>query len=320
VTLAIAKLQSCQFEEQAQLQDEEHDRRHPARESPSVLDEVQIGAAMKRRQRLPSRPGAAAARQVGHLGVWMIDGGPARAFQPETQIGVLPIKEEPFVHASDRLEGMSPDHHAGARDPIHLDRGARIVERDQVATGPRISRPELTEPGRTACEPGSEIREAPCRSLNRAIGFANQGADGADHRPFVEEGRERAWGVSVNDAVGIQQQEVAPGGHSRRSIHSCGESGIVRDRDQPDPREPAQRAWVEEFARLLRPGGILIATTWDREFIVRCGELRKETSALPSFQSHLPTMFKDTGHWLAAYAAGEFCFDTSVESYGAVSS
>jgi SAM-dependent methyltransferase len=84
--------------------------------------------------------------------------------------------------------------------------------------------------------------------------------------------------------------------------------------------ESAQLAWVEEFGRLLRPGGVLIATTWDRELIVRCDEMRKASPALPSFQNHLPTMFRETEHWLAAYDNGEFCFDTSVESYGNVSS
>ena len=84
--------------------------------------------------------------------------------------------------------------------------------------------------------------------------------------------------------------------------------------------EPAQLAWVEEFARLLRPGGVLIATTWDRELIVRCGTLRSQSPALPSFQNHLPTMFNDTDHWLATYDNGGYCFDTSVESYGSVSS
>jgi SAM-dependent methyltransferase len=83
--------------------------------------------------------------------------------------------------------------------------------------------------------------------------------------------------------------------------------------------EAAQRAWVEEFARLLRPGGVLIVTTWDRELILRCRELREDRT-LPFFQNHLPTMFKETDYWLEAYDRGEFCFDTSVESYGAVSS
>jgi Methylase involved in ubiquinone/menaquinone biosynthesis len=84
--------------------------------------------------------------------------------------------------------------------------------------------------------------------------------------------------------------------------------------------ETAQRLWLAEFARLLRPGGVLIATTWDRELIVRCAELRTQSPGLPSFQTHLPTLFKDTERWLAAYDSGEFCFDTSRESYGDVSS
>ena len=84
--------------------------------------------------------------------------------------------------------------------------------------------------------------------------------------------------------------------------------------------EAAQRGWLVEFARVLRPGGVLIATTWDRELIVRCAELRAQPPDLPFFQTHLPTMFKDTERWLAAYDNGEFCFDTSRDSYGDVSS
>ncbi len=82
--------------------------------------------------------------------------------------------------------------------------------------------------------------------------------------------------------------------------------------------EDAHRQWLAEFKRILKPGGMVLATTWDRDLIVRCGESKK-SSNLPFFQQHLPTMFADTKKWLANYDSGKFCFDSSKESYGEIS-
>src|SRR5262249_4106197 len=38
--------------------------------------------------------------------------------------------------------------------------------------------------------------------------------------------------------------------------------------------EPMHRSWLGELHRILKPGGILIATTRDREFIRWCADLR----------------------------------------------
>jgi SAM-dependent methyltransferase len=77
--------------------------------------------------------------------------------------------------------------------------------------------------------------------------------------------------------------------------------------------------WLDEFARILKPGGLLIATTWDREVIERCGRLRDE-QGVPFFKSSLAKTFHDTDAWLARYDRGEFCFDSSEEIYGSSSS
>lgn len=82
--------------------------------------------------------------------------------------------------------------------------------------------------------------------------------------------------------------------------------------------EDAHLKWLDEFHRILRPGGLVIATTWERDLIVRCAQLRANPG-LPFYQQHLPTMFRDTKQWLAAYDSGQFCFDSSEESYGAIS-
>jgi SAM-dependent methyltransferase len=69
--------------------------------------------------------------------------------------------------------------------------------------------------------------------------------------------------------------------------------------------EPAHRQWLNELARLLRPGGLFMATTWDRDYIARCeqsrhGDLRG---------AHLGSVdaFVGTADWLARYDRGEFC-------------
>lgn len=81
--------------------------------------------------------------------------------------------------------------------------------------------------------------------------------------------------------------------------------------------EDAHLKWVEEFARLLRPGGVLIATTWQRDFIIRCRDARGEKN--PAFwTTHLGNIFLDTDRWLAHYDNGGFCWETAPE-YGNVS-
>ncbi len=69
--------------------------------------------------------------------------------------------------------------------------------------------------------------------------------------------------------------------------------------------ESAHLRWLEEFHRLLRPGGLLLVTTRPRDFIEMLGDLRRR----PEPPSWLPPAFRDTGAWLARYDAGEFCYE-----------
>lgn len=77
--------------------------------------------------------------------------------------------------------------------------------------------------------------------------------------------------------------------------------------------------WIEEIHRILRPGGVLIATTRGRDFITHCRELKTEKN-LNAVSKHLPTLFVDTDQFLSAYDQGRFCFDSTIESYGEMSS
>jgi SAM-dependent methyltransferase len=73
--------------------------------------------------------------------------------------------------------------------------------------------------------------------------------------------------------------------------------------------EEAHDRWLDEFHRLLRPGGLLVVTTRPRSFIEMCAWLRTDEAAgLP--ESHLVSggAFVDTAAALARYDAGEYCF------------
>lgn len=66
--------------------------------------------------------------------------------------------------------------------------------------------------------------------------------------------------------------------------------------------------WLEELGRILRPGGLLIATTRPRDFIEQSvlDRIRRPLSRHPEA---IAGMFRDTRRWLGAYDAGEYCYE-----------
>jgi len=71
--------------------------------------------------------------------------------------------------------------------------------------------------------------------------------------------------------------------------------------------EETHKKWIDEFSRILRPGGILIATTWQREYIQRCEEVRK-MDEIPHWLTTPASAFLDTEKALSDYDNGNFCF------------
>ncbi len=65
--------------------------------------------------------------------------------------------------------------------------------------------------------------------------------------------------------------------------------------------------WVEEFSKILRPGGILVATTRSRNFIEFCRSLRNQTHTFSHYQA-LVNLFTDTEAALADYDSGKFLY------------
>ncbi len=69
--------------------------------------------------------------------------------------------------------------------------------------------------------------------------------------------------------------------------------------------ESVHNQWLDEFHRILRPGGILIATTWHRNYIQWCEDARHGPRKWTHPNSRLA--FIGNSEWLARYDRGEFC-------------
>ena len=68
--------------------------------------------------------------------------------------------------------------------------------------------------------------------------------------------------------------------------------------------EVAHLKWLTEFERLLRPGGLLIATTRPRQFIEYCNSLSRASEARPP---SISTAFSNMKQTLSDYDRGRYC-------------
>jgi SAM-dependent methyltransferase len=74
--------------------------------------------------------------------------------------------------------------------------------------------------------------------------------------------------------------------------------------------EEAHLRWLEEFERLLRPGGILLLTTLGRGFIERSAQWASADPAAPlvSWKQRAAGLFFPANDWTHAYDRGDFCY------------
>jgi SAM-dependent methyltransferase len=66
--------------------------------------------------------------------------------------------------------------------------------------------------------------------------------------------------------------------------------------------------WLEEIRRVLRPGGLFLATTRPRDFIEQ-SVLDRIRRPLARYPEAIADLFPDTRRWLAAYDEGRFCYE-----------
>jgi SAM-dependent methyltransferase len=74
--------------------------------------------------------------------------------------------------------------------------------------------------------------------------------------------------------------------------------------------EEAHERWLAEFERILKPGGVLIATTLHRAFIVMSSIWQNEgnVESLPDWQQQAVRCLTPREKWLPLYDRGEFVF------------
>jgi SAM-dependent methyltransferase len=73
--------------------------------------------------------------------------------------------------------------------------------------------------------------------------------------------------------------------------------------------EEPHLAWLAELERVLRPGGLFVATTLTREYAEQCGELAtRDPESLSELERLSATSLPEPAALLAAYDRGEFCF------------
>jgi hypothetical protein len=66
--------------------------------------------------------------------------------------------------------------------------------------------------------------------------------------------------------------------------------------------------WLPEIRRILRNGGLFLATTRPREFIVECAELRRGRDSR-SWEAGAARAFADAARALSDYDSGGFVYD-----------
>ncbi len=78
--------------------------------------------------------------------------------------------------------------------------------------------------------------------------------------------------------------------------------------------EATHLEWIKEFAKILKPGGVFIATTWPRRFIEFCLSLNKNESDYPhhpvlnEWYEALSKAFPEPDSAFSAYDAGKFVY------------
>lgn len=75
--------------------------------------------------------------------------------------------------------------------------------------------------------------------------------------------------------------------------------------------EAAATAWIEEFARILAPGGMIAVTTQGRRFLDYCEQIRRSGEITHPWHRNLAESFVDLDAAQAAYDRGEFLYSAT---------
>ena len=126
---------------------------------------------------------------------------------------------------------------------------------------------------------------------------------------------DRLWGIDAREKMVDVCRRLVPGAHFERAgpwpptpLDPASVDLVYAYSVFSHLSEEMHRRWLEEFQRILEPGGLLIVSTRNREFIEMCEGFRKQ-EGLPAHLAHLPRLFADGRACLRAFDDGEYCYD-----------
>jgi len=125
----------------------------------------------------------------------------------------------------------------------------------------------------------------------------------------------RLWGIDTREAMVELCRRTIPGAHFERAgpwppapLDAASVDFVYAFSVFSHLSEEMHTAWLEEFHRILKPGGLLIVSTRNRQFIDVCEGFRAQ-GELAAHLGHLPGLFKDAAASRRAFDAGEYGYD-----------
>jgi SAM-dependent methyltransferase len=125
----------------------------------------------------------------------------------------------------------------------------------------------------------------------------------------------RLWGIDTREKMIEVCRRTIPGAHFERAgpwppapMADASVDFVYAFSVFSHLSEEMHDAWLREFHRILKPGGLLVVSTRNRQFIDVCEGFRAQAD-LAAHLGHLPGLFKDAAASRAAFDAGEYCYD-----------
>lgn len=126
---------------------------------------------------------------------------------------------------------------------------------------------------------------------------------------------DRLWGLDTRDEMVSLCRQILPGCHFERAgpwpptaLDDASTDIVYAFSVFSHLAEDMHARWLEEFHRILKPGGLLVVSTRNRGFIEECEGFRGQ-SGLPPHLAHLARLFPDARAAQRAFDEGRFCYD-----------
>ncbi len=257
---------------------------------------------------------------------WLKDAISARAMPPPPTKNIIPISDNvsPAAVIWNRLRA-APDH-----ELLEIYVEERTLNPALAALLPKLPNDEIQSRFTGLSNRDAFQQAIAFLRVTRDFAQRNSIAFGTPAQRILDFGC--GWGRITQVLLPFFEHDAIHGVDVMPSALSlCRESGLRVDLQQVEPWPPSKFpdahfeyivaysvfshlsednsfAWIREFARILKPGGVVAITTRYRDFFLYLQQLRQQKDR-PGFSRGAARSFMNTEAVLAAYDRGEFCFD-----------